>query len=493
MSTLGQNTRRGFNDDEGPVEVLIRLFHDLGIQSNVLVGCEYSHSKESLSPARIFRVLGQVIREIPELAIILVDQPTKEKKGHHQSWEARLPRIRFRDCVEFVEDASNDKDIALARVIEASQNRWFDTEDTTKPLWRLLVVNGRFAVFVFHHSIGDGMSGYAFHRSFLSALNADYTLTNNNPDAAEVEEGTFEVQEPTYRPIPLALDSLDGNLSWFSILWTFLSWHLFRVLVKPKYLFFSDAIVDKTYPTYTNRFPIAMRTQSRAEMLRIDKDTMNRCLAKCRDHKTTFTALLQTILSVILATEMYPQSKIGLAGISVNIRPLLPSDPGRDAFMNAAATYCRIFFLEKYRAAARDNTAVWKLAADNKEHMNDSIYKTKSVLQDYLKSKLLGQDDEEIGTFRGLQHQNHAFLISNIGVFKPRDDMRDGGWSVTDVAFCAAAVRAALEDYGMVLMVAGVEDGDCVVTASWEEGVLKEEMVKEILRSISGRLKSQSQ
>ncbi len=478
---------------EGPLEVLTHLFHDLGIQSNVQVSCEYSHESKLLSPTRVFRALEQVIRDIPELAIIGVSQPSEKKEGNHRTWEARLPIIRFTDCVQFLNNPKGDRDEVLARIFESSHNRWFDTRDRTKPWWRLLIVNGKYAVFIFHHSIGDGISGYAFHRSLLAALNANYT--GKDPNDNSMEESVFKIEEPMQLPVPLALESIEEKLSWFHVICTFLYWQIIRVFVRPKHFLFSDAVVNDAYPTVTKPFPAEQRTHSKVEVTRIDKQTMKQLLVSCREHKTSFTAVLHTIISATLAADIYPKARIGFTRVAVNIRPLMKADPGLDVFTNASATYYRTHLLGKYRAAIQkeflDQAVVWKLAAAYKKHMNDSIYKSKTVLQGFLTCTLLGEDDEEVGAFYGLGlYLNNSFLISNVGVFKPRDDMKDGGWSITDAGFSAAAVRAAVGDYGMVFTAASAKDGDCVIAATWEEGVLKEEMVKYVLSVVARRLKS---
>jgi len=74
-------------------------------------------------------------------------------------------------------------------------------------------------------------------------------------------------------------------------------------------------------------------------------------------------------------------------------------------------------------------------------------------------------------------------------VFEPRKDMVDGGWSVKEVAFSAAAIRATLSDFGIVFDVASAKGGDCLISAAYEEGVLKDEMVQEVLRAVLARLK----
>lgn len=467
------------------------LFHDLGIQSNVRVSCEYVHDTKTLAPRRVFRALEQVLREIPALSIIGVSQPSEKKKGNHRTWEAKLPFIRFRDCVEFVNDSNANNDAAFAKICESVHNRWFDTGDTSKPWWRLLIVNGKTAIFVFHHSIGDGLSGYAFHKKLLAALNTN--TTNREVEAETVGDEIFTIKEGSQKEEPIAIDELDNKLSWLQVIRTFLFWNVMRIFVRPKYLLFSDANVNNTYPTFSKPFPVEERTRSRVELLRIDKETMRKCLNSCREHQTTFTALLHTIISVTFAADVYPDAKVGFTRMAVNIRPLLRHDPGPDVFTNASATYYRTHLLGKYRGAAQNGTfdtaAMWQLAVDYKKHMHNSIYNSDAVLQSYLTCRLLGEDNEEVGSFYGLGlYLNNSFLISNIGVFDPKGIMKDGGWSVKDVGFGAAAIRAAVGDYGPVFSVASVKGGDCMIAATWEDGVLEEEMVKNVLKAISARL-----
>ncbi|KAH7348518.1 alcohol acetyltransferase [Rhexocercosporidium sp. MPI-PUGE-AT-0058] len=492
---MGTTANDGFElvRKAGPLEVLTDLFHDLGIQSNVRVSCEYSHETKKLSPPRVFRALQQVIQDIPALGIIGVSQPSEKKVGNHRIWEARLSSIRFCDCVEFLNESNTSSDTALAKIFEDVHNHWFDTQDTTKPWWRLLIVNGSNAIFVFHHSIGDGISGYAFHKHLLAALNANDT--DQDSENQVVGDQIFTIQKGSHEEEPIAIDEIDEKLSWLHVIRTFLFWNVMRIFVRPKYFLFSDAKVTNTYPTFSKPFPVEERTRSRVETLRIGRATMEKCLASCREHQTSFTALLHTIISITFAADIYPKAKVGFTRVAVNIRPLLRRDPGPDVFTNASATYYRTHLLGKYRAASQDGkldrNAVWMLAAAYKKHMNDSIYKSDDVLQGYLTCRLLGEDNEEVGSFYGLGlYLNNSFLISNVGVFHPKDDMKAGGWSVKDVGFGAAAIRAAVGDYGPVFSVASTKNGDCVIAATWEDGVLKEEMIKKVLSAVFERLES---
>src|ERR1700709_1242888 len=157
--------------DQGPYEVLTDLFHDLGVQSNILVSATYAHRGSGiLTPARVSSALLLVIHEHPALWLIGVKQPSQRKEGNNRMWEARLPSIIFKDCVQFVNE-NNEGDAGILKIFKKAHNQWFDTGNKSKPWWKLIVVNGRNLIFLYHHSIGDGLCGYAFHRSFLAALN----------------------------------------------------------------------------------------------------------------------------------------------------------------------------------------------------------------------------------------------------------------------------------------------------------------------------------
>jgi len=488
MHTL-PNTIAPTNSKQGPFEIMTHLFHDLGIQSNVLVSAQYSHgSSQSLTQAKVAAALASVVREHPALSIIGIVRPSEKKKGNHRLWEARLPSIAFDDCVEFVQTAES-----LGKIYENAHNQWFDTHDMTKPWWKLIIVNGEHVVFVYHHSIADGLSGYAFHRSLLAALNEQENAASSTDTL---------VGDPSKALPPYPLDQIDDKLSWFHVIYHLILWLMIRFFINQKHFLFSDAVFPKTYPTAIKPFPVEERTITKVQTLRIRKEDMKKCLSACRQHNTSFTALLHTLIQVTLATDAYPNAKIGFSRLAINIRPLLRTDPGRDVFTNAASQYARKQFLGKYRAAGRttsaetrrtevevDKSLTWKLAAKYKREMNRSL-SSRKPLQDFLTGKLFGEDNEAVGMFTGLGlYQNNGFLISNLGVFEPKEGMVDGGWSVTDVGFSAGEIRAALADAGIIFNISSVKGGDCLVVATHEKGVINDEMVENVLEAIMKRLK----
>jgi len=260
-------------------------------------------------------------------------------------------------------------------------------------------------------------------------------------------------------------------------------------------------VYSQTYPTILEPFTTGERTKTKVQTIRIRKDVMNRCISACRQNDTSFTALLHTLTLATLAADHYPGARFGFTRLAVNLRPILKGSPAPDDFTNAASSYGRAQILEKYRAAGTDDKnaitlaephvrkdSIWQLARAYKLALNDAI-QSRTVLQDFLVGKLLGEDEQEVGNFTGMGlYQNNSFLLSNVGVFEPRNGMNEGGWSVEDVFFSAGCVRAALSDAGIVFNVASAKDGDCVVCATCEEGVLQDDMVEKVLSAVLARV-----
>ncbi|KAH8764587.1 hypothetical protein BGZ57DRAFT_990551 [Hyaloscypha finlandica] len=108
-----------------------------------------------------------------------------------------------------------------------------------------------------------------------------------------------------------------------------------------------------------------------------------------------------------------------------------------------------------------DASKVWKLAMAYKKDLNRATYESGRVMQDFLICKILEGDLADFSFVGQGLYQNNSFLISNLCVFEPREEMVDGGWSIKDVGFSSGVIRAALSDFGPVFDVASVKGGDC--------------------------------
>lgn len=506
-----QSAQKGYElmHKAGVYEVVGNLFASCGAQSNILVSARYAFPS-TMTLSMIYRALARVIEEHPALSMIGVTQPSDKKKGNHRLWEARLPFINLEDCVEFV-DANVESDKGVAELYERCHNTWFNTNDKTKPWWKILVANaatGSWVVFVYHHNIGDGTSGYAFHRSLLAALKI--------PGVNQREQISTFVPSSTKPLQPCATDDIDSTkVSWRHLLASYLIPGYARYFVKRKYAIFSDTAHPSSTapPRLDNPFQSFSSAMTQIRVLRLEYHFMKRILAVCRDNGTSFTALLHTLIQVTLAVDLYPNATFSFSRLAVSVRHFLKSRPGQDVFTNAASMYYLPTRLKKFRIAGGggsskssetkenlfvpqylvDGQRVWALAREYKKGVSTCIGEGGHALQDFMAGKYLGEDDEEVAERWALGlFQGNSFVLSNLGVFDPIKETKEvpgeKGWSIQEIHFSTAAIKAGLCDFPVAINVASLKGGDCIVAASFEKGVLGEETVGKLLAGIRGRL-----
>lgn len=103
------------------IESIYKIHHNLGVLSNTIVYATYEQPDHMpLTPATIYKALPLVISEHPALATILIDQPSTKKMARTRTWQARLERICFKDCVRFIDDMAEKEQ--FIRLIQVEHN-----------------------------------------------------------------------------------------------------------------------------------------------------------------------------------------------------------------------------------------------------------------------------------------------------------------------------------------------------------------------------------
>jgi len=371
-----------------------------------------------------------------------------------------------------------------------------------------LVINSTWLLFVYHHNIGDGTSGYAFHQSFLAALNEE----GSDPKVNLAKEAPIIIKSST-RPLqPTATEDITTKVSWLYLLRNYFLPNNMRLFMKRKHSIFSDATKPERTPKLDDHFRELDAAVTQVQILRFEQALMKKCLSACRENNTSFTALLHTLIQITLAIDSYPKAKLSFSRLAVSVRPFLRSRPGNDVFTNAASIYYCPCRMREFRAAGGNfcvyndknksdvsryqvlANQVWKLTTDYKEGLSKFASVEGHALQSFMSGKYLGEDDEDVmrryhmGLFQG-----NSFVISNLGMFGfagKGHDSKDMGWIVEDVGFSAAAIKVGLCDFPLSLNVVSSKDGDCIITASFQKGVLGEKVVSGLLEGLRGRLEN---
>jgi hypothetical protein len=459
------------------------LNYTLGIQSNIIVAASYNHG---LTKQAVYPALRTVVTTHPGLARVAEMAPSK--KGRHILQRMLLHTVNLDSCVEFIEQESLEIDAQFIENVHNKEWNW-TTVEPGRPWWKLIVVNGRHAVFVFHHMICDGAFASMFHRDLLAALNA-------LPDDQENAEPDPIIRlDPNTVKLPTDPQHLTNTKP--SILRAICN-ALFTLFVHyflAKRGLFSDIPRPKPFGTSLHAVPDPeQRTVSRVNQLRIPADKMALILAACRAHQTTFTPLLIVLTVMVLAADHYPKATSSFTRTAVDMRPVLRPSPDGTTLMDASAGMYSLQRMRAYRTAlARGDPAlVWQLVRAYGADLRRGLAQTSNLQSgsaaqpDWQSGNLLSAELEDVlsQAFPALGiAMNNSFMVSNIGACAGGESR----WRIDAMQFSAAAVN---RNFGCELVydVAGVKGRDTVVNAVYTDGTFTRERIESILSAVMSRM-----
>lgn len=170
---------------------LLERYHitrtDLGLDSVVLLCAQYNYANASpkdkmpaLSREILYPAIEQVIHGHAALTAYVAVGPSSEPTF------ARVRSIDLSRIVRFLPTG-----IASPRDLETLMEQEFSNTVNSEghlPLWRITVTTDNYVIFAWHHAIGDGLSGLAFHQALLQALNkpnVDFEKQSPDQDRSE--------------------------------------------------------------------------------------------------------------------------------------------------------------------------------------------------------------------------------------------------------------------------------------------------------------------
>ncbi|KAM5348793.1 hypothetical protein ACJ41O_008616 [Fusarium nematophilum] len=420
------------------------LYHRLGTQSNILVSARYvPNGSTKLSRDTVAAALLTVVEVHPRLRIVSVRRPSSNR-GKHQLHNAVLHRI--------------DLDSAGPEFFEKVHNQWDWTDDgPTRPWWKVYVLDGRDAVFIFHHGLADGASGMTFHRTFLRALNA---MPAGGPGYLD---STMTLDPATAEKPPDAIFLCDTRYSILELIWTHLKHFMIRLFFGWAMLFAHLPPAKPLFVSITDTASPEQRTVTRVSSLRIQSAKMDKILAACRQRGATFTPLLIVMFLVTFSFDMFPGAKIGRSRFAFDVRPLIRRPKVNETaesdgtIMIGGAGGDHTHWLPKYRRvmAAGLNKKSGRGAGDapsvNVEEAQRLARHYRRLMRDNIPSrwmrgviacKLQGDDLEDFvdSGFPAVERiVSRTLLVSSLGAFaaaKSREEVSPR-WKIEDVQFSA--------------------------------------------------------
>ena len=432
----------------GPNERRCVARESLGFYRALIVGGIYnfSHPVDLASTSTYIHALRQCVRRHQQLSCNLVDR--ESDSPYYQACDRLdlsqhvqiLPQRNGWDGIRSVEDA-------LPAILDS-------VGPLSIPAWKVTIIpfpqQKCFVGFSFSHSLGDGMSGIAFHRTFLAAL-----------QELGVEKDLI------YTPTLQQLDPPFDTSTNLPISWSFLLRPLLGTLLPKRVasLFgFGDKIPPGTW-TGSRVFYNAEEHRTGVKTLSIDGALVKEALRVCRTHQAKLTGLLHQLIIDSLSESLAQCSGIDnlTAQTALNLRGAVGKSNDEMGNFISAVTHTH---------------AIKKPSGDS-EVFQELDWSAVRAVTERLAAAAKELRDQPIGLLRYLtdvrswvasqpgQRRDCSYEVSNLGSFQPSGPTKR--CSVTEMIFCQPAnvLGAALD-----LNVVSVVNGSLSIAVSWQAGAL---------------------
>ncbi|KAK1139638.1 Alcohol acetyltransferase [Aspergillus melleus] len=421
----------------GPIEQYSAFRSHLGIYLNVCVTAIYQREDEKPIKPALFRALAAVIEKHPILSAVPVDIPTGPRF-------ARLDQIDLDQVVIFSEvQGCTDSKVALDQMLEDQHNRPFQHRPRT-PFWRVRVLEdpndrARFILcFCFHHALADTKSALVFHEDLEHEL-------------SKPGDGAFvTIIAASQAPLLPNIEAIH-NLP-----------------ISPRYLASQQQDSHRTPETWSGA-PQNLPVRTRVSSMWIPSATLADVKQQCKVQKTTVTALLMSLIARSFF-HVLPAEYTSIQGDSaMSLRHFLPLP------ITSHSMGCYIgTFNEQYM---KTSESVWQDARRTKMTIDRAVGTQGADMPlGYLGHvpNMAQWFLDKIGKPRAA-----GFELSNVGFLQSERSCHRYGIQSLLFSQSAGACSAAVK----ISAVTG-RDGRMGVAFSWQEGVVADNTVNEVMQTL---------
>ncbi|RDW72578.1 uncharacterized protein DSM5745_07750 [Aspergillus mulundensis] len=433
--------------------------HPLRFYINVAITARYTIPESFTLPLQdyVYKAVETLINQHPILSAIPIGEETNEP------YWARLPEIDLTQPVSFRTTAKNltldEHDSELQSLIEAQHEIGFTAPE---PYWRLLILTDgesekRFiAVFMFHHALGDGTSGKAFHRTFLRALRGTASLKPGEAKQVVIPPKTALLPPlEDVHPLPISIP------------------YLLKVVYKTWF-------ASKPDPSLWAGGPFQLPLKTHVRVLVLSRAQTSALVKVCHEHGTTVTCAVETAIARSIFPHIPERYTRVQGSIPITQRSWLP-DTITDESMGVYVQEMPETF---YRQAVTGEGFPWDEAQRAKRTITKELaLKSKNTavgLFKYVKDYRKELCESKIGKPRPA-----TFEVSSLGVVKTETAEDVSVPQMGRVIFTqSASVTGAAIQFSLITGA----DGCLALGASWQPGVVEEDTVQAVMDSVKREL-----
>lgn len=449
----------------GPNERRTIARESLGFYRALVIGgiYEFGESTDIKSAFTYSHALRACVDRHPELSITVVNPETESP------YYAFCPQLDLSRHIQFLKHNDESERESIQRILPSVLDVEFPA---SLPPWKIVILpfsdKRCFIAFSYSHTLGDGISAMAFHRTFLTALQAAHTDTDL----------TCMSLRKTLRP---AFDTPHNlPISWSYLLSPLLGAYLPKPIAR---LFgFRPAASAVTPGTWTgaSTFHTADTFQTGVHILSLDAATVTSALQACRPHGAKMTGLLHQLIITALSDSLPRPHTIDSFSAQTAINLRATAGVSNDEMgLFVTGDYALVPLQKSIESAAFD----WTLAKTITEKL--AIGATK--LEDQPIGLLQYLTDIRAWTLSKLgARRDGSYEVSNLLVFKPLGEVKR--CKVTEMVFCQPA---NVPSSPLCFNVVSAVDGPMNITLSWQIGALgvgEEKDEKEFVRVVCDRI-----
>ncbi|KAF4966539.1 hypothetical protein FSARC_5781 [Fusarium sarcochroum] len=453
-----------------PNEMRTVAREDVGYYHAVVIGAVYNFAEEVdiKSPQTYIHALERCIEEHPFFCVTVGDRSTD--KAYYE----RVPSINVEEHIIIVEDPAvetNSLD-AIGNSMKPELNRSLVSAGI--PPWRIVVLplspSQCHVTFSYSHTIGDGIAGVAFHKSFLAGLRE----TPATPPPAIIA--------PPAKPLPEPYDTPERlKISWSFLLAPVIANFIPYWVVRLLGLRVSASNVNEGTWAATPMFFDPETYRNKLKIRQIEASQVNKAIELARAHDARLTGVMHQIIVRALSNAISDEKVTNFVPqTAINMRRSIgmSNDVATDAVSGCYTVHMR-------NAATGPLTEQeWTSASEATKEFADASVKLQDNPLGLLRyaSSIRSWTLGKIGKKRDASYE-----LSNVGAFDGNGPEKEQV-EVTKLTF---GQPGHVGGCAICFNVASIKGGDLVYTATWQLGALglgdeaeEEKVVEEICANI---------
>lgn len=396
-----------------------------------------------------FTVLKKIICKHPIMGVSVVDE-----EYNQNAWFTRLKDIDLRELVKF-KTTNGDQQFVLIEHQKPFERL------SELPLWVIVIAMHEnqeqstgctvFDVgFFFHHNMGDGLSGAAFHLDFLDALNAT---------GAQEAHIKIPVESITEIPSLPLLPPIEATQ------WPLTPWFILKTLFNAFVLTSKD---PKKWIGPPITFSPVHLPRSCLLTIFLDSEIASKIVDLCRKNNTTFTPLLTLLIARQLSLA-YPSHSRFAASVAISLRRFtgLASREMGD-HVSGVTVHCST---ESESGYVPCRPIDWNTVRSCKAVIDDATKSPKNQITSMLRFA------SDYAAFLKSKEREVSFEVSNVGLV----DGNMNGPGIAKFRSLLFSQSANVTEAPCSFSIASVKGGNMAISLTWQEGIVQEDKGKDIM------------